>query len=66
MSLTTREEQVLALLAQGRTNAAIASELGISVRTVGSHVAAILRKRQLENRTAAAAWYHHRALVAHG
>jgi DNA-binding NarL/FixJ family response regulator len=41
--LTERELEVLAGVAEGRSNASIALALGTSVRTVESHVAAILR-----------------------
>lgn len=43
-SLTRREREVLSLMAQGRTNAAIADRLLVSVRTVEAHVAAIFLK----------------------
>jgi DNA-binding NarL/FixJ family response regulator len=42
--LTPRERQVLALLAQGRSNAAIASDLFISPKVVEKHVASIFDK----------------------
>lgn len=41
--LTDRELEVLAGVAEGRSNAAIARSLGVTVRTVESHVASILR-----------------------
>jgi DNA-binding CsgD family transcriptional regulator len=37
-SLSTRERELVTLVAQGRTNAQIAGQLFISVRTVGSHL----------------------------
>ena len=37
-SLSARERELVRLVAQGRTNAQIAEELHISVRTVGSHL----------------------------
>lgn len=43
-SLTRREREVLALMAEGRTNNAIADRLAISVRTVEAHVASIFLK----------------------
>jgi DNA-binding NarL/FixJ family response regulator len=46
---------VLRLLGQGYTNAEIASQLVVSVRTVDSHVAAVLGKLGAPTRRAAAA-----------
>jgi DNA-binding NarL/FixJ family response regulator len=42
--LTTREREIVQLLAEGRSNKAIASALGISVKTVETHRAAAMRK----------------------
>ena len=53
--LTAREAEVLGLLAEGATDAAIAAALSISVNTVNKHVASILAKTGAANRTAAAA-----------
>lgn len=52
--LTSRQSAVLRLIAEQRTNAEIADELVVSVRTVDHHVAAILQKLNVENRKAAA------------
>jgi DNA-binding NarL/FixJ family response regulator len=52
--LTPRELEVLELLAQGRSNKAIAAALGISDQTVKFHVAAIGGKLGASNRTDAA------------
>jgi NarL family two-component system response regulator LiaR len=52
--LTTREVEVLKLLAHGLPNQKIAAELGISARTVTTHVSNILGKLHLTNRTEAA------------
>jgi DNA-binding NarL/FixJ family response regulator len=46
--LTDREHDVLGLLAQGRSNAGIAAELGISERTVEAACAQVFRKLDLE------------------
>jgi len=46
--LTARERQILALMAEGRSNAGIAEVLGISDRTVETSSAVIFRKLGLE------------------
>ena len=56
VALTTRERQVLAELATGASNKAIARTLGISTGTVRVHVKSVLRKLALDNRTQAAVW----------
>ncbi len=53
-SLTSRERDVLMLVAEGRSNQEIADELVISERTARSHVSNVLRKLQLTSRTQAA------------
>lgn len=53
-SLTAREIQILRLLAEGASNSMIAAELVISRATVARHVANILGKLRLANRTEAA------------
>jgi DNA-binding CsgD family transcriptional regulator len=53
--LTTRQVDVLRLLGKGYTNAQIASQLVVSVRTVDSHVAAVLGKLGAASRREAAA-----------
>lgn len=55
--LTSREHEVLALLAEGASNATIASRLVISEATVKSHVRHILRKLRAANRTEAVIRY---------
>jgi DNA-binding CsgD family transcriptional regulator/tetratricopeptide (TPR) repeat protein len=54
--LTEREHEVMNLLAEGLSNAAIAGRLYISERTVEAHVSHILNKLRLESRTQVAAW----------
>ena len=55
-ALTIREQDVLRLLAQGMTNEQISKELVVVQKTVEKHVANILRKLGVKNRTEAAAW----------
>ena len=52
--LTGREREVLALIAQGRANKRIALELGISEKTVKTHVGHVLAKLGVADRTQAA------------
>lgn len=54
--LTTRELEVLALLAEGMSNAQIAQALCIAQKTAGHHVSAILAKLGVRNRAEAAAY----------
>jgi predicted ATPase/DNA-binding SARP family transcriptional activator/DNA-binding CsgD family transcriptional regulator len=54
--LTRREQQVALLVARGLTNRQISTELGISERTAGNHVAKILRKLGLRSRAQIATW----------
>jgi non-specific serine/threonine protein kinase len=55
-TLTAREVDALRLLAQGKTNEEIARELVVVQKTAEKHVANILRKLGVKNRTEAAAW----------
>ena len=55
-ALTAREQQVLQLVAQGRTNREIADKLVVSENTVKNHLRNILAKLHLENRVQAAAY----------
>ena len=52
--LTSREQQVLQLIAKGYNNREIAAELYITERTVKNHVNSILRRLNLRDRTQAA------------
>ena len=54
--LTEREREVLALVAQGRSNKEIAVQLVISERTARTHVSNILHKLNFTSRTQAAVW----------
>jgi DNA-binding NarL/FixJ family response regulator len=53
--LTDRQLEVLALLAEGRTNTEIATRLVVSPRTVDNHVAALLRRLDVQSRRDVAA-----------
>ena len=55
-ALTEREEEILTMVARGRTNAEIASELSISLSTVKSHVASLMGKLGARNRVEIAIW----------
>ena len=54
-ALTQREQQVLELVAAGRTDAAIGHLLGCSRRTVGKHLEHAYRKLGVSSRAAAVA-----------
>jgi len=55
-SLSTREKEVLDLIAAGKSNKDIADYLYISIRTVKFHVSSIFGKLNVKNRTEAALW----------
>ncbi len=52
-TLTSREQEVLRLMAEGLSNQAIADSLAINERTVRTHVSSILSKLDLQSRTQA-------------
>lgn len=54
--LTDREEEVLATVARGRTNAEIAEDLHISMSTVKTHLASLMQKLGARNRVEIAMW----------
>lgn len=62
-ALSAREVQVLRLVAQGKTNKAIASELLISEKTVHRHVSNIFLKLDLSTRAAATAYAYQHGIV---
>jgi DNA-binding NarL/FixJ family response regulator len=61
--LTVREREILALLAEGLANRAIAERLGITERTVKFHVAEILARLGASNRAQAVAIAKARGVV---
>ncbi len=61
--LTVREKEVLRLIARGYTYKEVAKRLSISVKTVETHVSAVLRKLQLSNRHQLTQWASDRRMV---
>ncbi|HEX2241264.1 MAG TPA: response regulator transcription factor [Actinomycetota bacterium] len=61
--LTQREREVLRYIARGYTYKELAEALFISVKTVESHVSAVLRKLQLSNRNELTRWAADRRLI---
>ncbi|MDT9686615.1 response regulator transcription factor [Streptomyces sp. TRM76323] len=63
VSLTTRERDVLSLLARGLSNAEIGRELSLSVPTVKKHLTQVMRKIRQPDRLRAALYAHRQGLV---
>ncbi len=61
--LSAREQEVMRLIARGYAYKEVASELFISIKTVESHVSAVLRKLQLSSRHELTAWALERKLL---
>lgn len=61
--LSAREQEVMRLIARGFSYKEVASELYISIKTVESHVSAVLRKLQLSSRHELTAWALERKLL---
>lgn len=61
--LTPREREVMRLIARGLTYREVASDLFLSVKTVETHVSAVLRKLQLSNRNELTKWASTRGIV---
>jgi len=57
-SLTRREREVLALVAEGLSNAAVGEALCVTPKTVAYHVANILSKLEVASRLEAVVWVH--------
>jgi DNA-binding NarL/FixJ family response regulator len=62
--LTPREKEVLQLVAEGHCNAAIASRLSLSVRTVETHRGNFMRKLGLHNQADVAAYAIRHGIIA--
>lgn len=61
--LSAREQEVMRLIARGYAYKEVASELFISIKTVESHVSAVLRKLQLSSRHELTVWASERRLL---
>lgn len=61
--LTPREREVMRLIARGYTYREVASELFLSVKTVETHVSAVLRKLQVSDRHELARWARARHVI---
>jgi DNA-binding NarL/FixJ family response regulator len=64
MPLTRREIEILALAAEGRSNATIARSLWVTEQTVKFHLSNVFRKLGVLNRTEASLWAQRRGLVS--
>lgn len=58
--LTPREEEVLNLVGEGLANKTIARRLGISEKTVKTHLTSVFQRLGVDSRTEAALWYRER------
>lgn len=61
--LSAREQDVMRLIARGYTYREVATRLHLSVKTIETHVSAVLRKLQLSNRHELTAWAANRRLL---
>jgi DNA-binding NarL/FixJ family response regulator len=61
--LTRREREILALVAEGHSNSAMAKKLWVTEQTVKFHLSNIYRKVGVPNRTAATRWAHEHGFV---
>ena len=61
--LSAREREVMRLIARGYAYKEVAAELFISIKTVETHVSAVLRKLQLSSRHELTAWALERKLL---
>ena len=62
--LTSREEEVMRLLAEGRTVREVASELALSVKTIEAHKLNLMRKLDIHNRTSLIEYAAKKGLIA--
>ncbi|MCU1359424.1 MAG: two component transcriptional regulator, LuxR family [Ilumatobacteraceae bacterium] len=61
--LTPREQEVMRLIARGYTYREVATTLHLSIKTIETHVSAVLRKLQLSSRHELTAWAADRRLL---
>lgn len=61
--LTSRELEILLLMAQGKSNQDISKELFISLKTVKTHVSSVLMKLEVDDRTQATIYAFKKGLV---
>ena len=62
-TLSAREREVLGLISEGKSDAEMASLLGLSENTVRNHIAALYRKIGVKRRTAAVIWARERGIT---
>lgn len=55
--LSDRQQQILTLIAQGKTNSAIADEIGLSRRTIEAHRARLMRQIGVRNAAELVSWF---------
>ena len=61
--ITSREEEILVLVAQGQDNEEISTQLSITVGTVKNHISSIYDKLGVRSRAEAVTWAWQRGLV---
>ncbi len=62
--LSQREREVLYLVAQGLSNKEIAHQMGLSIRTVHSHLASVFTKLKVSSRTQAVLLAMHQGMLS--
>lgn len=65
-TLTTRERQVLHLIAEGKTNRQLAGVLGLSIKTVDTHRSHLMRKLDIHDQTALVKYALKKGIVSLG
>jgi two-component system response regulator NreC len=62
-ALTTREREVLQLIAEGKTNRAVAAALGLAVKTIDTHRSRLMRKLGIHDQTTLVKYAIRRGIV---